>query len=316
MSLLASLVQDPEKLKFEERLKATNQGQMQYDQNMFAQMKRLPNLLDRRGKISQDALGNVSVPMPDDQYLRQAQSYMPSDVPIDAQKVLADKQMINQTFDMQAGQQLANLRQTNTERSIIKTLQKSNPALLDYYVSNNLIAPMADTRPPGFKALGSLATSAGIYGGSRGLQEGATVPQHTKEQLQGLASKGFKFEDGKIKKLKPKDLIAMQDPKGSPIKSPQNKKIAERIAKDVLKDTKVSDLGKLGKTALQKGTGTFAGNIATNRALQAAVGGGSLLTRMFAGGRAGALLGGPYGAIAGSILLPMAAEFAVDAFKD
>ena len=142
------------------------------------------------------------------------------------------------------------------------------------------------------------------------------VDKPTKEQLQALKSKGFKWENGKIKKSTIKDILSLQDPKKSPMQSPQNKKIAERFAKSALKERKVSDLGRLGNQALKRGSKGFMGKLATNKALQAALGGGNLLTRAFAGGRMGAVAGGPWGAIIGSIALPMVGGYVWDQIKE
>ena len=296
MSLLASLVQNPQQEELKNKIEATNKGQIQYDQNMFAQMKRLPNLLDRRGKINQDAVGNVSVPMSDAQYLKQAQSFMPADVPVDTQKILADKEMINQSFDLQAGQQLANLRQNNTERGIIKSLQKNNPALLDYYVSNNLIAPMEDLRSPGRKALGSIASTAALYGGLRAgqLAVGTPTMPTNPEDIKRLRTLGYDVKNGRIikkratKGMKKRDISAM------------------RKARAALNPTQK----RLLKEATKKGSKRFVSNAALT-ALRT----GGLLARMKAGAIGGSALG-PKGAAIGAFLLPLAAEFAVDAFKD
>lgn len=293
-----------------------DQANIDYNANLAASQAPLPRLLDQRGKLNQDTVSSISPPPPFQKYYSDAQARMPKGVPVNMAKLQEDYGAMVQNFDMQAGNALAQAKQFVSDRRLVKNMQNSNPNLLGYYQSTNQLPSKVKDSSPGMQMLGSLGTQAALYGGIRGIQLASTMPTPTPEQLVALRDKGFKWQDGKIQKLKLKEIVDPVSVRSGSGTTDINKRIAKRFGKKVIAERSNSSLGRLGGTALKKGTSTAAGRAATNAALKAVAGTGGLLSRMFAGGRMGAMAGGPWGAIIGAALLPAAAGIATKAFKD
>lgn len=288
-----------------------------FDNRVARESLPITRMVDPKGRLNKAAIGNATPYSDASQMWEDLNANMPMGRGIDPVVFQEKYQAGKQLYDMNWANQINQLRQSGMSERKISNNFNSNPEMKQYLIENGLIQATSAKLDYGLgKFAKDTAVAGGIYGGVRAMQLGNTVPKPTPEQLKALTAKGFKWENGKIKKSTVKDILNLQDPSKSPIQSPQNKKIAERFAKGALKERKVSDLGRLGKVALNKGSETFAGRVATNRALKAALGGGNLLTRAFAGGRMGAVAGGPAGAIIGSIALPMVGGFIWDKIKE
>lgn len=294
----------------------TNKANIDYNANLAAAQAPLPRILDNKGKIDSNIISTIAPPPTFQEYLSTAQARMPKGVPINMAKVQEDYNAIVENFDFQAGDALAQAKQYSSDRRLVKDMQKSNPSLLGYYQSTNQLPYKVKDSSPGMQLVGSLGTQAALYGGIRGVQLASVMPTPTPEQLVALRDKGFKWENGKIKKLNLKDIVDPVSVRTGSGTTDINKKIAEKFGKKVIQERSTSSLGKFGGQALKQGTKTMGGRFATNQALKAVAGTGGLLSRMFAGGRTGAMLGGPWGAIIGAAVLPATAGYVTKAFKD
>ena len=288
-----------------------------FDKRVARESMPITRMIDPKGRLNKASIGNATPYTDASQMWEELNANMPSGRGIDPVVFQEKYQAGKQLYDMNWANQINQLRQSGMSERRISNNFDNNLEMKQYLIENGLIQPTSAKLDYGLGGLiKSTAIGTGTYSGLRAIQLGSSIPKPTKEQLQALKSKGFKWENGKIKKSTIKDILSLQDPKKSPMQSPQNKKIAERFAKSALKERKVSDLGRLGNQALKRGSKGFMGKLATNRALQAALGGGNLLTKAFAGGRMGAVAGGPWGAIIGSIALPMVGGYVWDQIKE
>ena len=323
-----------------------------FDKRVARESMPITRMIDPRGRLNKAAIGNANPFTDASQMWEELSANMPMGRGIDPVIFQEKYQSGKQMYDMNWANQINQLRQSGMSERKISNNFDDNLEMKQYLIENGLIQPTSSKNDYGIGSLAKdTAVGAGIYGGLRAVQLGNTVPKPTKEQLQALKGKGFRWDTASksIKRLSAKDILRQANalpatdaeilrnakslpatkrlPAGSgragagtgnPTTAAQDYIKAERkkVLDNVLKGRDPKDLGRFGNQAVKRGSKGFLGKLATNKALQAALGGGNLLTRAFAGGRMGAIAGGPYGAIIGSIALPMVGGFVWDKIKE
>lgn len=323
-----------------------------FDKRVARESMPITRMVDPKGRLNKAAIGNANPYTDAKQMWEELNANMPGGRGIDPVVFQEKYQAGKQLYDMNWANQINQLRQSGMSERKISNNFDNNLEMKQYLIENGLIQPTSSKLSYGIGDLAKdTAVGAGVYTGLRAMQLGNTVPNPTQEQIKALKSKGFRWDktSKSIKNLSAKELLKQARAlpatdaeilrkgnrlpatkrlpaapglpgggTGTPTTAAQDflKRERQKVVDDVLKGRDPKDLGRFGNQAIKRGSKGFMGKLATNRALQAALGGGNLLTRMFAGGRLGAVAGGPYGAIVGSIALPMVGGFVWDKIKE
>lgn len=323
-----------------------------FDKRVARESMPITRMIDPKGRLNKASIGNATPYTDASQMWEELNANMPSGRGIDPVVFQEKYQAGKQLYDMNWANQINQLRQSGMSERRISNNFDNNLEMKQYLIENGLIQPTSAKLDYGLGGLiKSTAIGTGTYSGLRAIQLGNTVPNPSKEQLQALKSKGFRWDKASksIKRLSAKEILSqakalpatdaeilrgakslpatkrLPAPRGlpgagtgKPTTAAQDyiKNQRKKILDDVLKGRDPKDLGRFGNQAIKRGSKGFMGKLATNRALQAALGGGNLLTKAFAGGRMGAVAGGPWGAIIGSIALPMVGGYVWDQIKE
>ena len=264
-----------------------------YNDNLMSFMKPLPRMLDDEGNLSQTNLGNIKLPPDLNTYYENVKSMFPEGTPLDLEKINNDYQQMTQANSLQLDQNLAQARMTTSDKDIAKSLEKSNPALLDYYISTQQLMPAGPGGPSSTAV--DIGTGLATYGLSSLLQT-----PNASRVADSLEDLGLKFKNNRLSKITIDDIMPKDMPRNKNIGPTKDKgiqdlnKIAREKAKADAKKTlskmtaNRKALGTMRNKAINQALKTGAGKAATNIGLRAVAPG--LLGRGLA-----ALVGGPVG---------------------